>query len=111
IERPGVSVRLIAGRAFGAESRVRACSPLVYAHLEVEPRATIALEQEPSEQAIYVVDGEVMVDGHHVDRQTMAVFADRARPTLQAVRRSIVMLLGGAPVGARHILGEFVSSP
>jgi hypothetical protein len=44
------------------------------------------------------------------ERQTMAVFADGAWPRLRATRRSIVMLLGGQPVGERHIWWNFVSS-
>lgn len=60
---PGVSARLIAGRAFELTNPVRTQSPLFYIHAELEPGRRIGLPNEYPERAAYVVTGRVEADG------------------------------------------------
>jgi redox-sensitive bicupin YhaK (pirin superfamily) len=52
----------------------------------------------------------VEIDGKTLHAGQMAVFEPGARPTLTAVTQATVMVLGGEPIGPRHIWWNLVSS-
>jgi redox-sensitive bicupin YhaK (pirin superfamily) len=110
IEAPGTRVRLIAGSAFGATSRVRTHSPLFYAHVELEEGARTEMPDGYSERAAYVVTGSIEAAGRVINARTMVVFSAGASPALSALEPTTVMVLGGEPVGPRHVSWNFVSS-
>jgi redox-sensitive bicupin YhaK (pirin superfamily) len=109
-ENRGVWLRLLAGEAFGLRSRVRIHSPLFYAHLQLQPAARIALPREYPERAAYLVSGAVGADDKPVAAGQMIVFERDAPAMLEASAASVLMLLGGEPVGQRFIEWNFVSS-
>lgn len=106
----GVWLRLLAGEAFGLRAAVKTHSPLFYLHVVLQPGARIALPQEYEERAVYVVSGVVEVDGRALTAPQMAVFGKGAEALLHATTSSVLMLLGGAPVGERFIEWNFVAS-
>jgi len=106
----GVWLRLLAGEAFGLRAAVRTHSPLFYVHVALEPGARIALPREHAERAVYVVSGAAQVDGQAVGATQMAVLGTGAEAVVQATEPTVLMLLGGAPVGERFIEWNFVSS-
>jgi redox-sensitive bicupin YhaK (pirin superfamily) len=106
----GVSVRLIAGHAFGLSNPVKTLSPLFYIHAELQPGGRIGLPSEYPERAAYVAAGRVEADGRGYASGQMLVFAGGSDPVLTALETSTVMLLGGEPLGPRHIWWNFVSS-
>jgi len=105
----GVWWRLIAGKAFGAESKVKTHSPMFYLHAELKPAATAMLPDAP-ERAAYVVSGTIEVEGRALHAGQMVVFAAGGAAELTAVAPSTVMLLGGEPLGPRFVEWNFVSS-
>ncbi|MBD2749319.1 hypothetical protein IC232_21805 [Microvirga sp. BT688] len=105
-----MSARLIAGQAFGLTNPVRTQSPLFYVHGELQPGGRIGIPSEYPERAAYVVAGRVEADGWDYGPGQMLVFAGRSDPVLTALEASTVMLLGGEPLGPRHIWWNFVSS-
>ena len=106
----GVWLRLLAGEAFGLRATVRTHSPLFYAHVALEPGARISMPREYAERAAYLVSGAVEADGSPIAATQMAVFGNGTEATLRATAPSVLMLLGGAPVGERFIEWNFVSS-
>ena len=106
----GTWLRLLAGEAFGLRAAVKTHSPLFYVHGVLEPGARLALPAEYTERAAYVVSGSVQADGQTIPALHMAVFTVGAAAVLQATTASVLMLLGGAPVGERFIEWNFVSS-
>jgi len=106
----GLYARLIAGEAYGAKSKVRTSSPLFYVHWEMDADVKAAPPDGYRERAAYVVSGEVEIEGQTVPAGSMAVFAPGTQPVVKSLRPSTVMLLGGEPVGPRHIWWNFVSS-
>jgi redox-sensitive bicupin YhaK (pirin superfamily) len=106
----GAWVRLLAGEAFGLRSAVKTHSPLFYAHVLMRPGARIALPREYAERAAYLVSGAAEADGCAIAATQMAVFDGGAEAVLEATAQSVLMLLGGAPVGQRFIEWNFVSS-
>jgi redox-sensitive bicupin YhaK (pirin superfamily) len=106
----GMWLRLLAGEAFGLRAEVRIHSPLFYLHVTLEPAARIALPPEYPERATYLVSGAVSADGQRVVPGQMVLFDRQAPAQLEASAPSVLMLLGGAPVGRRFIEWNFVSS-
>jgi len=106
----GVWLRLLAGEAYGLRSAVKTHSPLFYAHVLLRPGARIALPREHAERAAYLVSGAAEADGRAIAATQMAVFDGGAEAVLEATAESVLMLLGGAPVGRRFIEWNFVSS-
>ena len=111
-ERGGVQYRLIVGSAFGHNvAEVRTFSPIFYLHGEAPQGAAIDLPDDHAERAIYVVTGELSVDGETIAPNRMAVFAEGAAPDIRATAATRFMQLGGAPLaGSRTIWWNFVSS-
>jgi redox-sensitive bicupin YhaK (pirin superfamily) len=110
IALPGVTGSVIAGSAFGVSSAVRTHSPLFYAHLQLQPDARIELPDEYAERAVYIVSGAIQWSGRDYESKTMLVFAEGSPIALTAKARSTIVILGGEPVGQRHIWWNFVSS-
>jgi redox-sensitive bicupin YhaK (pirin superfamily) len=110
LAQPGALLRVIAGTAFGATSPVKTLSPMFYVEARLDAGAELALPEEYAERAAYVVEGAVECDAQPVEAGTMAVAEGGGRKVVRALRDSRVMLLGGAPVGKRHIWWNFVSS-
>jgi redox-sensitive bicupin YhaK (pirin superfamily) len=111
IERKnGATRRVIAGKAFGQSSPVRTHSPLVYVHVELQAGASTAIPDGYSERAAFVAAGTVRVGQQSFQAGQMIVFARGSDPRIDAATPATVMLLGGEPLGERHIWWNFVSS-
>jgi redox-sensitive bicupin YhaK (pirin superfamily) len=105
-----MELRLLAGEAFGLRSQVQALSPLFYVHLALKPGARIAVPREYAERAVYLVSGAARVDGESLEPSDMCVLGTGQEGVLEVSVPSVVMLLGGEPVGPRYIEWNFVSS-
>lgn len=106
----GIEGHLIAGQSMGKTSAVKTLSPMFYLHWKLSKGAQIALENEYSERAIYVVSGEVLAAGQTIKAGQMAVFAKGEAIGILAESDAVIMALGGEPVGERYIFWNFVSS-
>lgn len=110
LKERGLWARLIAGRGFGAEARVKTHSPMFYVHWELDAGAKAELPAEYPERAAYVARGEVEALGRRFVEGQMIVFAAGSPVLFTAIIPARVMLLGGEPVGPRFIEWNFVSS-
>jgi len=106
----GVWLRLLAGEAFGLRASVKTHSPLFYLHVTLDRGARIALPREYEERAIFLVSGGVEVDDRAIAPTQLVVFSADADAVVQATTSSVLMLLGGVPIGERFIEWNFVSS-
>lgn len=106
----GATRRVIAGKAFGQSSPVRTHSPLVYVHVELQAGASTAIPEGYSERAAFVAAGTVRVGQQGFAAGQMIVFAPGSDPRIDATTAATVMLLGGEPLGERHVWWNFVSS-
>jgi redox-sensitive bicupin YhaK (pirin superfamily) len=110
IDRPGASMRLIAGRAYGGTSPVEVFSEMFYLDAALDAAAELDLPEEYSERAAYVVEGEVAVGDESHGAGSLLIFASGSAATVRASQRCRVMLFGGEPLGERFIWWNFVSS-
>ncbi len=106
----GFGARLIAGQAFGLTNPIKTLSPLVYIHAELRAGGTMRMPNEYAEEAAYVAEGRIEVEGRTYGAGQMLVFAAGQPGTLAAIEPATVMILGGEPLGERHIWWNFVSS-
>jgi hypothetical protein len=106
----GATRRVIAGKAFGKSSPVQTHSPLVYVHVELQEGASTTIPDGYSERAAFVAAGTVRVADESYEAGKMIVFKRGSEPRVVAVTPATVMLLGGEPLGERHIWWNFVSS-
>jgi redox-sensitive bicupin YhaK (pirin superfamily) len=109
-EDGGVSMRLIAGAAFGVKSPVKTHSPLFYVHWVLAPGATAQLPNDHAERAAYIVSGQAEAGGQVFEAGQMLIFAKGAAAQVRAITPTVVMGLGGEPLGERYIEWNFVSS-
>ncbi len=110
VDLPGARLRVLVGRAWGVESPVRTLSPTLYVDLALDPGATLELPDAAEERALYGVDQGFELDGTPVEPFTMAVLPAGSTPTLAAPGGARIAMIGGAPLGHRHMLWNFVSS-
>jgi len=106
----GVWMRLIAGNAFGLKSNVKTHSPLFYLHVVLEKGARFGLPKEHDERGFYIAKGSVEVSGKTYTAGQMLVFTKGVDPIIISKEPSMLMLLGGEPLGERFIWWNFVSS-
>ena len=106
----GVWMRLIAGNAYGLGNNVKINSPLFYLHVELQQDARFGLPKDYSERGFYIVKGSVEVSGNVYYEGKMLVFNKGVDPIIVAKEHTVLMLLGGEPLGERFIWWNFVSS-
>ncbi len=110
-ERDGVRLRVIAGHAFGMTSPVHVYAPTLYVDVELAPGAALLVPPEHAERAVYVVAGEVRVDGEPVPVGQMLVLPGGGDVEITAASAARVVLCGGAPLdGERFLWWNFVAS-
>ncbi len=102
---------MIAGSAFGLSSPVRRLSEWFYVEVMLDAAASVPLDADHEERAIYVVEGEIEVAGDRFEAPRLLIFRPGDRIAVRATRAARLMLLGGAALeGPRHIWWNFVSS-
>jgi redox-sensitive bicupin YhaK (pirin superfamily) len=86
-------------------------SPWFYAEVSMAAGASVPLDPDHEERAVYLVEGEIEIAGERFTAPRLLVFRPGDRITLRALQPSRVMLLGGdALEGPRYIWWNFVSS-
>jgi redox-sensitive bicupin YhaK (pirin superfamily) len=108
LEVGGATVRVLIGSAFGESSPVAVRSPTLTLDITLAAGDAFPLPLA-AERAIYVVDGAVTLDGEAVPPQTMRLLEAGDEPMLAAEGNARVVLIGGEPLGPRHIWWNFVS--
>jgi len=107
----GVSVTLIAGTAYGATAPVEVLSPTLYADAVLDAGTTLPLPDEHAERAVYILQGEIEINGDRFGALRLLIFRPGDAITIHAVTACRLLLVGGAPLGGpRHLWWNFVSS-
>ena len=106
----GIWMRLIAGDAYGLRNDVKTHSPLFYLHVTLEEGTRFSLPKEHTERGLYIVKGSIEVNGNIYHDAQMLVFSKNDESVIAAKEHTVLMLLGGEPLGDRYIWWNFVSS-
>ncbi len=113
LTRPGVELSVIAGSAYGEQSPVRVLSPTLYVHARLAAGATLAVDDQHAERAVYVAAGTLALgaDGREYTEGSLLVLPANQPVELVSRGGADAMLLGGAALdGERHIYWNFVAS-
>jgi len=106
----GSRVRVIMGNAYGLQSPVLTYSPTLYLEATLPAGGELVLLDEAKERAVYVVAGSVAIGADVYAEGTLAVLREGATAPLKAATETRVIVVGGSPIGPRHIWWNFVSS-
>ena len=109
IREGGVETTVIIGTHAGAVSPVEVHAKTIYLSLSIQAGIVHQIDAPHEQLAIYVVSGQVRLDGHAVKAGEMAVLA-RNRVSLETAVESLVMVIGGEDLGPRHMYWNFVHS-
>lgn len=105
----GIKGRVLIGEAFGVSSPVKTASKTTYLDLQLMAGTEYQPDFPQQELAVYVVQGEVSINGEVVPEFHLGVLEQAAIIKTEAGAR--IMLLGGEPLaGERFILWNFVAS-
>jgi redox-sensitive bicupin YhaK (pirin superfamily) len=108
---PGVTMRLIAGTAFGQRSPASTFSPMFYVAAEMEAGSAFDLYPEHEERGVYAIEGELHIAGEALPVHHMAVLKPWSTVRIEARSRVVLVLLGGSKLdGERVIWWNFVAS-
>jgi redox-sensitive bicupin YhaK (pirin superfamily) len=109
VEVGGARLRVLVGEAFGAVSPVAVRSPTIFLDISLSVGDAFPLPLA-EERAVYVVEGDAQLDGEDIPPGHLVVLAAGEEPMLSADADARVVMVGGAPLGHRHIWWNFVSS-
>jgi redox-sensitive bicupin YhaK (pirin superfamily) len=110
-ERDGVRGRVVLGEYRGLRSPARDPSAPLLIDLDIESGASFTLDLATAECALYVVGGEVEVEGCRFPRHHLLVQKAGAMLTVTAVTGARAVVLGGPALDApRYIDWNFVAS-
>lgn len=102
-------VRVLVGQALGVQSPVLTLSPTLYLDVQLPGAGQWTLPLLAEEQAVYVVQGDVQIDGQLLAPHTLAVLNGTTVLTAGADGARLVVI-GGQPLGRRLIWWNFVST-
>jgi len=109
VAKEGVVTTVIIGKYQGEASPVEVHAETIYLSLSISAGTLHELNIEHDQVAIYVVSGQIRVDGHAVNASELAVL-DQRMVALDASEDSMLVVIGGEDLGAREMYWNFVHS-
>lgn len=107
----GVRIRLIAGTGFCMTSPVPVLSPTLYAQVHMQTATTLLIPAEHPERALYLLEGEALLDGQALEPHCLVVLPEGDDVTLCAESDCHAVIIGGSPLeGPRRMNWNFVAS-
>lgn len=110
-EALGVQVRMLAGEGFCLKSPVPVLTPTLLAELKLSTGATLFIPAEHPQRALYLLEGEALLDDRALQAQSMVVLPEGESFSLSADSDCHLIMIGGAPLdGLRRMSWNFVAS-
>ncbi len=107
----GKAVRVVIGSLYGERSPVPTVHETMFANVALRAGATLPLDADHEERALYVIDGTIDIAGDKFERGRLLVFKPGDKVTVTAATDAHFVIVGGAAMdGPRHIWWNFVSS-
>jgi redox-sensitive bicupin YhaK (pirin superfamily) len=111
IEAAGVTARIIMGDLWGKRAPTTTYAGTIYADIALAPGASVPIDADADERAIYLVEGDATLEGMPLEPQRLYVLRPGIAATLRSTSGARAMLAGGdAFATPRHVWWNFVSS-
>ncbi|WP_375392957.1 pirin family protein [uncultured Sphingomonas sp.] len=111
IEAGGATARVIMGELWGARAPTTTYAGTIYADVRLAPGAVVPIDAAADERALYLVEGEAVLEGVPLQPLTLYVLKPGVAATLRSEGGGRAMLCGGdAFATPRHVWWNFVSS-
>jgi len=106
-----VRLRVITGALHGVRSPVQTVWETLFAEARLKAGATLPVEADYEERALYLIAGEIEIGGDRHGPQRLLVLRPGDSVTVRATSDAHIAVVGGAAMdGPRHIWWNFVSS-
>ena len=109
IKKAGADLRVVIGEAYDLIAPVKTYSPTLYVEAKLAEAATLALPNS-EELAIYIVDGELEYSDTTLHSNQMLILEQDSAKMIKAITATHMVMIGGSPVGPRHIWWNLVSN-
>lgn len=111
-EQDNVTVKLIAGEAFGRKSPVPVYSPLYLIEIKSTAKVTLNIGKDIfGESALYILEGEIINDGNIYASKQILVAKESSLCQFEMSENCTVYIFGGEPFPEEHfIYWNFVHS-
>ncbi|PZX92001.1 pirin family protein [Flavobacterium aquariorum] len=111
-QQDNVSIKLIAGKAFGKESPVPVYSPLYFIEIKSTNPATLNIGKDLfGDSALYILEGEIKNDGNTYTSKQILVAKESSLCQFEMSENCTVYIFGGEPFPEEHfIYWNFVHS-
>lgn len=111
-EQDGVSIKLIAGEAFGRKSPVPVYSPLYFLEIKSKAAQKVKIGDDLfGESALYILEGSIKSDGNVFEPKQILIAKDSKLCEFEMAENTTVYIFGGeAFPDERFIFWNFVSS-
>lgn len=111
-EQDGITMKLIAGEAYGRKSPVPVLSPMYFIEMKSSRKAELDTGNSLfGETAIYILEGSITSEGNRFDSGKLLVAKDARLCCFEIEPDSTIFLFGGEPFPEnRFIYWNFVSS-
>lgn len=111
-EQDGITMKLIAGEAYGKKSPVPVLSPMYFIEMKSNRKAELDTGNSLfGETAIYILEGSIISEGNRFDSGKLLVAKDARLCCFEIEPDSTIFLFGGKPFPEkRFIYWNFVSS-
>jgi redox-sensitive bicupin YhaK (pirin superfamily) len=98
------------GSAFGLSSPVKTFSPTLYAEADLPKGCVLSLPAGVRQRGVYVVSGALSIEEVECGEHSMVVLESGGEVALTAAKDCRIAIIGGTPLGKRHMWWNFVSS-
>ena len=111
IDSGGVNGKVLFGELDGLKSSIDSQWATLYLDVTIEAKNKFNIPPTYIERAIYIISGNAYIHETKIPLNTLIVLKPSVNITLQATRRTRLLVLGGEPMdGPRYIYWNFVSS-
>ncbi len=111
VEGAGVNARVIMGSLWGKSAPTTTYAGTIYADIALAAGASVPIDADADERAIYLVEGDAVLEGVPLEPQKLYVLRPGIAATLRTTGGARAMLAGGdAFKTPRHVWWNFVSS-
>ena len=103
-------IKLLIGSAYGLHSPVFTLSSTLYFECHLETDAKLALPEGMTELGVFIISGHIKVRDEEIKQHQLAILNTSQLNLLTATEQSHFVVIGGEPLGKRHMYWNFVAT-